>query len=108
MTNERFFDMKAQEAGFDLDDSYERVFCEKLGSLVWKVIHGETVLDDLHDTGDDESIFETEFYRYSKEEECFILFGLECDDSFQVAYLLNQFGIELVYRNGDYRVYIKK
>lgn len=108
MTNERFFDMKAREAGFDLDNSYERDFCEKLCSLVWNVIHGEIVLDDLYDNVYDESSFETEFYRYSKEEECFILFGLEFDDSLQVAYLLNQFGIELVYRNGDYRVYIKK
>ena len=107
MTNERFFDMKAREAGFDLDNSYEREFCEKLCSLVWNVIHGEFVLEDSYDIVYDESIFEKEFY-YSKEEECFILSELKLEDSLQVAYLLNQFGIELVYRNGDYRVYIKK
>lgn len=52
--------------------------------------------------------FETDFYKYSKEEECFIFLELELEESFQVAYLLEQFGIELMYRNGDYRVYIKK
>lgn len=52
--------------------------------------------------------FETDFYKYSKEEECFILLELELEESLQVAYLLDQLGIELVYRNGDYRVYIKK
>lgn len=107
MTNERFFDMKAREAGFDLDNSYEREFCEKLCSLVWNVIHGEIVLDGVHIIADDKSIYEKPFFYY-EEEECFILYELAFSDSLQVAYLLNQFGIELMYRNGDYRVYIKK
>ena len=107
MRNDKFFDMKLREAGFNLKDEDECEFCNNLFDLVWKVIHGETIWEDLCE-GEDESLFETKFYRYSRNEECFILFGLECDESFQVAYLLNQFGIELVYRNGDYRVYTKK
>lgn len=108
MDNDIFFYMKAREAGFNFDDEYEHDLCIKLNSLVYDVIHGEGTLQELHDNDNDESIFETNFYEYSKEEECFILFGLDCENSFQVTYLLNQFGIELVYRNGTYKVYIKK
>ena len=102
MTNERFFDMKAREAGFKLYTE-EQDFINALRSLVYYVLHGESI---EYEPADEE--LGTEFYRYSDEEECFILFGLDCNESLQVAYLLNQFGIELVYRNGDYRVYIKK
>lgn len=118
MTNERFFDMKATEAGFDLNDSYERGFIDALQNLVYKVIHGETIQEDIDDwfgmrpyseaVANVTEDLTNKYYSYTHDEGCFILSSLECDESFQVAYLLNQFGIELVYRNGDYRVYIKK
>lgn len=120
MTNNKFFDMKATEAGFDLNDSYEREFVDALQDLVYRVIHGEIFQEDIDDIIDwkncpySEAVdevtknFTNEYFRYTHGEGCFILSSLECDESLQVAYLLNQFGIELVYRNGDYRVYIKK
>ncbi len=116
--NKKFFDMKATEAGFDLYDSADRAFVDALHELVYKVIHGEDIQADIDDIAScsnySEAIAEVtedlsnEYFRYTHDEKCFILFGLEVDFSFQVAYLLNQFGIELVYRHGDYRVYIKK
>ena len=117
--NKKFFDMKATEAGFDLNDSDERKFVGALHQLVHYVIHGEDIQADIDDMTFctytySEAVAEVtedlsnEYLRYTHDEECFILFSIECEFSFQVAYLLNQFGIELVYRNGDYRVYIKK
>lgn len=115
--NKKFFDMKATEAGFDLNDSDEQEFVEALHKLVYYVMHGEDIqadIDDMTFCTYSEAVAEVtenlsnEYFRYTHAEECFILFNIECDFSFQVAYLLNQFGIELVYRNGDYRVYIKK
>lgn len=118
--NKKFFDMKATEAGFDLNDSAERAFVGALHELVYEVIHGEDIQADIDDIAScsnynySEAVAEVtenlsnEYFRYTHDEKCFILFSLQCDFSFQVAYLLNQFGIELVYRNGDYRVYIKK
>ena len=118
--NKKFFDMKATEAGFDLNDSDEREFVGALHKLVYDVIHGEDIQAQIDDMVSctfytfSEAVdgvteyLSNEYFRYTHDEECFILFSIECEFSFQVAYLLNQFGIELVYRNGDYRVYIKK
>lgn len=116
--NKKFFDMKATEAGFNLNDSAERAFVGALHELVYYVIHGEDIQDDIDDTAHSSNYFEAialvtedycnEYFRYTHDEKCFILFSLECECSFQVAYLLNQFGIELVYRHGNYRVYIKE
>ena len=107
MTNTEFFEMKAREAGFDLDRESERNFCSNLAQLVDEVIHGEGLLEQLYDNVDNGSVLSTEDYAYFEEEECFILFSLDYHRVFQVTYLLNQFGIELIYRNGEYRVYIK-
>ena len=41
MRNDKFFDMKLREAGFNLKDEDECEFCNNLFDLVWKVIHGE-------------------------------------------------------------------
>ena len=104
--NKKFYDMKATEAGFDLNDSDELAFVDALHNLVYDVIHGEDIQDNINDYMPfytySEAVAEVtenlsnEYFRYTHDEECFILFSIECECSFQVAYLLNQFGIELV------------
>lgn len=119
--NKKFFDMKATEAGFDLNDSDEQAFIEALHELVYYVIHGEDIQADIDDIASwtvCSSYFEavaekteylsSKYFKYAHDKKCYIFSTLESDFSFQVAYLLNQFGIELVYRGGNYRVYIKE
>lgn len=127
MAHKDFFDMKATEAGFNLNNKNEEALVKALRDLVYDVFHGEDVVTEYlypmsvdvnqYDTIEDaiekavmanENLY-TGLYKYNYKDECFIL-DLEDNeiDLFQIIYFLNMFGIELLYRNGEYRVYIKK